>query len=81
MSDLKGELEKIAIMMVNKTNVKELCGNADKYGCKSLLNACALFMVKEGVCLDKEEVVKMPDVAAVCMKLSRLKCRRRGIWK
>ena len=77
MSDLKGELEKIAIMMVNKTNVKELCGNADKYGCKSLLNACALFMVEEGVCLDKEEVKKMPDVAAVCMEAFKVEMSKK----
>ena len=68
MADLKVELENIAIKMMNMINVKELCGKADKYGCKSLLNACAKFMVEEGVCLDGEEVKKMPDAAAACME-------------
>ena len=68
MADLKVELENNAIKMMNMINVKELCGKADKYGCKSLLNACAKFMVEEGVCLDGEEVKKMPDAAAACME-------------
>merc|ERR1719234_1955647 len=68
MADLKAELENNAIKMINVVNVKELCGKADKYGCKSLLNACAKFMVREGVCLDGEEVKKMPDATAACME-------------
>merc|ERR1719234_389650 len=72
MADLKAELENIAIKMVNKANVKELCGKADKYGCISLLNACAQFMVKQGVCLDREEVKKMPDATAACMEAFKI---------
>ena len=68
MADLKAELENIAIKMINVVNVKEVCGKADKYGCKRLLNACAQFMVKQGVCLDGEEVKKMPDATAACME-------------
>merc|ERR1719234_465035 len=68
MADLKAELENIAIKMINKANVKELCGKADEYGCKNLIKACAQFMVKEGVCLDGEEVKKMPDATAACME-------------
>jgi len=68
MADLKAELENTAIKMINKANVKELGGKADKYGCKSLLNSCAQFMVKEGVCLDGVEVKKMPDATAACME-------------
>jgi len=73
MADLKERLETIAIKMINKANVKELCGKADKYGSGSLLHACAQFMVEEDVCLDKEEVKKMPDVALACMEVFKVK--------
>ena len=73
MADLKKQLETIAIKMINQANVKELCGKADKYGSESLLHACAQFMVEEDVCLDKEEVKKMPDVALACMEVFKVK--------
>ena len=73
MADLKEKLENIAIKMINKANVKEMCGKADKYDSKCLLFACAEFMVEEDVCLDKEEVKKMPDVAVACMEVFKFK--------
>ena len=73
MADLKEKLENIAIKMINKANVKEMCGKADKYDSKCLLFACAEFMVEEDVCLDKEEVKKMPDVAVACMEVFKSK--------
>merc|ERR1719234_2095223 len=77
MADLKAELENIAIKMINKANVKELCGKADKYRCKRLLNACAQFMVKQGVRLDGEEVKKMPDATAACMEAFKIEMERK----
>ena len=77
MADLKAELENIAMKMINKINVKELCSNADKFRCRSLLSACAQFMVKEGVCLDGEEVKKMPDATAACMEAFKLELEKK----
>ena len=67
MADLKAEVEKISIKIISENNVKELCRGADDYGCKKLTRACADFMVKNGICLDGEEVKQMPDVTAACM--------------
>ena len=33
MADLKAEVENLAMKMLNRANVKELCGNADKFSC------------------------------------------------
>jgi len=71
MADLKAEVEKISIKIISKNNVKELCRGADDYGCKKLARACADFMVKNGICLDGEEVKQMPDVTAACMMAYR----------
>merc|ERR1719341_1442665 len=67
MTYLKAEVEKLSISIISKDNIKELCGRADKFGCKKLTRACADFMVKNGICLDGEEVKQMPDVTAACM--------------
>ena len=67
MTDLKAEVEKISIKIISKVNVKELCRGADDYDCKKLARACADFMVKNGICLDGEEVKQMPAVTAACM--------------
>merc|ERR1712037_948004 len=56
-----------SIKIISKNNVKGLCRGADDYGCKKLARACADFMVKNGICLDGEEVKQMPDVTAACM--------------
>ena len=78
MADLKAEVEKISIKIISKDNVKRLCRGADNYECKKLTRACADFMVKNGICLDEEEVKQMPDVAAACMKAyqKELVCER-----
>ena len=67
MDDLKAEVGKLSIKIINKDNIKELCGGADNFGCKKLARACANFMVKNGICLDGEEVKQMPVVTAACM--------------
>ena len=71
MTDLKAEVEKLSISIISKDNIKELCGRADKFGCKKLARACADFMVKNGICLDGEEVKQMPDVTAACLEASK----------
>jgi len=71
MADLKAEIEKLSISIISKDNIKELCGRADKFGCKKLARACADFMVKNGICLDGEEVKQMPDVTAACLEASK----------
>jgi len=68
MTDLKAEVEKLSISIISKDNIKELCGSADKFTCKKLARACADFMVKNGICLDGEEVKRMPFVTAACME-------------
>jgi len=75
MADLKAEVEKLSIKIINKDNVKELCGGADNYRSKNLAWACADFMVKNGICLDGEEVKLMPDVIAACMVAYREKLK------
>ena len=61
MPDLKAYVENLAIQILNKSIVKELCAKADMFSCNQLLEACVQLMVKEGISLDKEEVKKMPD--------------------
>ena len=61
MADLKAPVEDLAVNILNKSNVKELCAKADMFACSHLLEACVQLMVKEGISLDKEEVKKMPD--------------------
>ena len=61
MADLKAHVEDLAVNILNKSNVKVLCGKAEMFSCSQLLEACVLLMVKEGISLDKEEVKKMPD--------------------
>jgi len=68
MADLRAEVEKLFIKIISKDNIKELCGAAHNYCSKKLVRACAVFMVKNGICLDEEEVKQMPDVAAACLK-------------
>ena len=68
MADLKAEVEKLAMKMLNRANVKELCGKADKFDCPNLLHACVQLMVKDGISLNNEEARKMPDAAAACME-------------
>jgi len=68
MADLKAEVENLAIKLLNRANVKELCGNADKFSCPNLLEACVQLMVKEGVSLDKEEAAQMPDATVACLE-------------
>ena len=68
MADLKAHVEDLAVNILNKSNVKVLCAKADMFSCSKLVEACARLMVKEGISLDKEEVKKMPDVAAVLLK-------------
>ena len=67
MADLKAEVEKLSIKIISENNVKRLCRGADDYGCKKLTTACADFMVKNGICLDGEEVKQMAAVTAACM--------------
>ena len=68
MADLKAQVENLAIKMINKANVKELCEKAEKFGCTNLLEACVQLMVKERVSLDKEETANMPDATAACLE-------------
>ena len=76
MTDLEADVKELLIKTVNKDNIMELCGTADKFGCKELIRACAKFMVKHGIVLDGEEVKQMPDIAAACMKASRRELER-----
>ena len=71
MTDLEADVKELFIKTINKDNTKELCGTADKLGCKELIRACAKFMVKNGIVLDGEEVKQMPDIAAAYMEVSK----------
>ena len=48
-----------------------MCDIGDKFGCRNLLKACAVFMVKEGISLDEEEVKKMPAATAALLEASK----------
>ena len=76
MSDLEAEVKDLFIRAINKDNIMELCGTADKFGCKELIKACAKFMVKNGIVLDGEEVKQMPDIAAAYMETSKRELER-----
>ena len=71
MSDLEAEVKGLFIRAINKDNIRELFGTADKFGYKFLIGACAKFMVKNGIVLDGEEVKQMPDIAAAYMEASK----------
>ena len=77
MADLKAEVENLAMKMLNRANVKELCGNADKFSCPNLLEACVQLMVKEGVSLDKEEAAQMPDATVACLEAFKAELAKR----
>jgi len=77
MADLKAEVENLAIKMLNRANVKELCGNADKFSCPNLLEACVQLMVKEGLSLDKEEAAQMPDATVACLEAFKAELDKR----
>ena len=77
MADLKAEVENLAIKMLSRANVKELCGNADKFSCPNLLEACVQFMVKEGISLDKEEAAQMPDATVACLEAFKAELDKR----
>ena len=76
MTDLEADVKELFIKTINKDNTKELCGTADKLGCKELIRACAKFMVKNGIVLDGEEVKQMPDIAAAYMEVSKRKLEK-----
>ena len=77
MADLKAEVENLAIKLLNRANVKELCGNADKFSCPNLLEACVQLMVKEGLSLDKEEAAQMPDATVACLEAFKAELDKR----
>ena len=76
MTDLEADVKFLLIKTINKDNIMELCGTADKFGCKELIKACAKFMVKNGIVLDGEEVKQMPDIAAAFMEASKRELER-----
>ena len=71
MPDLKAHVENLALKILNKSNVKELCAKADMFSCNKLLEACVQFMVKEGISLDKEDVKNMPDATEAYLGASK----------
>jgi len=82
MPDLKAHVENLALKILNKSNVKELCAKADMYSCNQLLEACVQLMVKEGISLDKEEVKKMPDATEAYLGASKVELdKKKGLEK
>ena len=82
MPDLKAHVENLAVKILNKSNVKELCAKADMYSCNQLLKACVQFMVKEGISLDKEELKKMPDATEAYLGASKVELdKKKGLEK
>ena len=80
MSDLKKRVEDLAVKILDKSNVKELCAKADIFGCSKLLEACVELMVKEGISLDKEEVKKVPDATMAYLRAFEVELdNRRGL--
>jgi len=71
MADLKAEIENLAMKAIAGSNIKEMCDVADTFSCRNLLEACAVFMVKEGISLDEEEVKKMPAATAALLEASK----------
>jgi len=82
MPDLKAYVENLAVKILNRSNVKELCAKADMFSCNQLLEACVQFMVKEGISLDKEEVKKMPDATEAYLGASKVELdKKKGLEK
>ena len=82
MPDLKAHVENLAVKILNKSNVKELCAKADMFSCNQLLEACVQLMVKEGISLDKEEVKKMPDATEAYLGASKVELdKKKGLEK
>ena len=79
MADLKAHVEDLAVNILNKSNVKVLCAKADMFSCSKLVEACVELMVKEGISLDKKEVKKMPDAAAVLLKFLKVETDKRKV--
>ena len=82
MPDLKAHVENLALKILNKSNVKELCAKADMFACTKLLEACVQLIVKEGISLDKEEVKKMPDATEAYLGASKVELdMKKGLEK
>ena len=82
MPDLKAHVENLALKILNKSNVKELCAKADMFSCTQLLEACVQLMVEEGISLDKEEVKKMPDATEAYLGASKVELdKKKGLDK
>ena len=82
MPDLKAYVENLAVKILNKSNVKELCAKADMFSCNQLLEACVQLMVKEGISLDKEEVKKMPYATEAYLGASKVELdKKKGLEK
>jgi len=79
MADLKAHMEDLALNILNKSNVKALCEKAEMFSCSKLVEACVELMVKEGISLDKKEVKKMPDAAAVLLKFLKVETDKRKV--
>jgi len=82
MPDLKAHVQNLAVQILNKSNVKELCAKADMFSCNQLLEACVQLMVKEGISLDKEEVKKMPNATEAYLGASKVELdKKKGLEK
>ena len=80
MADLKAHVEDLAVNILNKSNVKVLCGKADMFSCSQLLEACVL--LKDGISLDKEDVKKMPDATEAYLGASKVELdKKKGLEK
>ena len=77
MPDLKAHVENLALKILNKSNVKELCAKADMFSCNQLLEACVQLMVKEGISFDKEEVLMMPDATVAFLRAFKTEMDKR----
>ena len=69
MMDMKAEVEDVAIKMISKENIKDMCKVADNFSCRKLFSACVDFILEEGVDMEEEDVRQMPAVAAACLEV------------
>ena len=69
MMDMKAEVEEVAIKMISKENIKDMCKVADNFSCRKLFSACVDFILEEGVDMEEEDVRQMPAVAAACLEV------------
>ena len=69
--DLKTEIERIIITLINKSSYKEIARTAETFSSKGMAEATIEFMVKNKIELEWEEAKEIPSMAVAYLRLMK----------